>query len=62
MTMRVYVDDRPVDLAPRLTIRHALLAAGVLDRVDEACRPRDSWGNELGLDGSLNEGMRIYLR
>jgi hypothetical protein len=61
MNIRVYVDDRAVDLPAGMTVRHALLAADALDRIDDSHRPRDQWGNELGLDGALHDGMRIHV-
>ncbi len=53
--MRVYVNDTSVDLLPGLTVRHALMAAKV-----DGHTVRDQWGNEVGLDGALTEGMRLY--
>jgi len=60
--MRVYVNDRPVELVRGMTVRHALIGAGLLDRIGRGGRAFDEWGNELGLDGAVREGMRIFLR
>lgn len=60
--MRVYVNDRPIDLLPGMRVRHALQRAGLLEEVGSATRPLDEWGNELGLDGALSEEVRIYVK
>jgi hypothetical protein len=60
--MRVYVNDRQVDLLPGMTVRHALIAAGLLAQVDEGKNVRDEWGNPVGLDGALSAGAKIYVR
>ena len=60
--MRVYVNDQPVDLVPGMTVRHALIAAGRLDDIRAGKRVFDEWGNEVGLDGALSEGARIFVR
>jgi hypothetical protein len=60
--MRVYVNDRQVDILPGMTVRHALIAAGLLAQVDEAKSVRDEWDNPVGLDGALSEGVKIYMK
>ncbi len=60
--MRVYVNDQPVDLVPGMTVRHALIAAGRLDDIRAGKRVFDEWGNEVGLDGALSDGARIFVR
>jgi hypothetical protein len=59
--MQVYVNDNPVDLLPGMTVRHALVAAGRLGEISAGKRVVDEWGNELGLDGALSEGMRVFV-
>ncbi len=59
--MRVYVNDKPVDILPGMTVRHALLSAGLLEEIGPK-KAYDQWGNEIGLDGALSEGMKIYVR
>ena len=34
----------------------------VLAELEESKRVYDGWGNELGLDGALSEGMKIYVK
>ncbi len=58
--MTVYVNDRPVEILPGMTVRHALLRAGLLREGTRPPTVRDRWGNEVGLDGALQDGERIY--
>ena len=60
--MRVYVNQKPVDVLAGMTVKHALVSAGVLDGRGASKKAYDEWGNELGLDGALSEGMQIYLK
>jgi hypothetical protein len=60
--MTVYVNDRPSDLLPGMTVKHALISAGLLKDIESSKRVYDEWGNELGLDGALSEGAKIYVR
>jgi hypothetical protein len=58
----VYVNDKPFDIFPGMTVKHALLKAGLLREVEASGRVFDEWGNEISLDGALSEGARIYVR
>ena len=60
--MRVYVNDKPVDILPGMKVKHALINAGLLGKVKKTKRVYDEWGNEIGLDGALADGMKIYLK
>ncbi len=60
--MRVYVNDKAVDLLPAMKVRHALTGAGLLTELGKGKRVYDEWGNEVGLDGALSDGARIYVR
>ncbi len=60
--MTVFVNDRRLDLLPGMTVRHALISAGLLDAIRKTEKAYDEWGNEIGLDGALVEGMKIYVR
>jgi hypothetical protein len=60
--MRVYVDNDAIDLLPGMTVRHALLQAGHLKEVETGKKIYDEWGNEIGLDGALSEGAKIFVR
>jgi hypothetical protein len=60
--MRIYVNNMPCDLLPGMTVRHALIQTGLLSEKEQSERVFDEWGNEIGLDGALSEGEKIYLR
>jgi hypothetical protein len=60
--VRVYVNDQPLEVTPGMTVRHALIAAGLLDLLAAGPRPHDQWGNEVGLDGALAPEMKIYVK
>lgn len=60
--MIVFVNDLAVCIFEAMTVRHALLKAGVLDGLETSKKVYDEWGNEIGLDGALTEGSRIYAR
>jgi hypothetical protein len=59
--MRVYVNNIPCDLLPGMTVRHALIQTGLLKEQKQSQRVFDEQGNEIGLDGALSEGEKIYL-
>jgi len=59
--MRIYVNDRAVDVLPGMTVRHALISAGQLGEIGRK-KVYDEWGNEIGLDGALREGMKISVK
>jgi hypothetical protein len=60
--MRVYVDEKPVDLAPGMQVKHALIRAGRLAAIEAGLKVYDAWGHELGLDGALADGMKIFVK
>ncbi len=60
--MKVFVNDRPFDFLPGMTVRHALTAAGLFQEIGTSRKVYDQWGNELGLGGALSEGMKIYVK
>ena len=60
--MKVYVNDHPVDLAPGMTVKHALIHSGLFKEAEGLKKVYDEWDNEMGLDGALSEGMKIYVR
>ena len=45
-----------------MTVKHALIHGGVLEEIARGKKVYDEWGNELGLDGALAEGIRLYVR
>jgi hypothetical protein len=60
--MRIYVNNIPCDLLPGMTVRHALTQTGLLQETGQSQRVFDEWGNEIGMDGALSEGEKIYLQ
>ncbi len=54
--MKIYVNDRPIDLLPGMTIRHARVRADHLKEVEASKKVYDEWGNEVGLAGD-GEGL-----
>jgi hypothetical protein len=60
--MRVYVNDRPVDLLPGMTVKHALIQSRLLEEMEVSKKVYDEWENEVGLSGALFEGMKLYVR
>ena len=60
--MRVYVNQKPVDLVPGMQVRHALIGAGQMAAIAAGLKVYDEWGHELGLDGALTDGMKIFVK
>jgi len=60
--MRVYVNDRPLELLPGMTVKHALVRAGLLRDVQGGKKVYDQWDHELGLDGALAVDLKLYVR
>jgi hypothetical protein len=60
--MKVYVNENPVQVFPGATVKAALIRAGVLEEIERGKKVYDGWGNEVGLDGALSEGMKLSLR
>ena len=60
--MRVYVNQKSVDVLPGMTVKHALMSSGLFKEIEAPKKAYDEWGNELGLDGALSEGMKIYVK
>ncbi len=59
--MRVYVNNMPFHTLPGMTVRHILITAGLLKEIEQGKRIVDEWNNEIGIDGELTEGERIFL-
>lgn len=45
-----------------MTVRHALLRAGVLQELEAGLKVYDEWGHEVGLDGAISEGMKLFMK
>lgn len=59
--MKVFVNHKPIEVLPGMMVKHALIGAGLLKEIEDSKKVYDEWGNELGLDGALSEGMKIYV-
>jgi hypothetical protein len=60
--MRIWLNDNPIDLLTGMTVRQALIQAGLIRFVSEGAKVWDEWNNEMGLDGSLTEGMHLICK
>ena len=60
--MIIFVNDKPVEILPGMTVRHAIISAGLLKELEASKKVFDEWENEIGLDGALSEGAKIYVR
>ncbi len=60
--MRVWLNDKAVDLIPGMTVRQALIQTGLLKEIENGSKIFDQWGNEVGLDGALEDGSRLEMR
>lgn len=60
--MKVFVNNTAYEILPGMKVRHALLRAGLLGEVEKSCKVYDEWGNEVGLDGALSEGAKIFTK
>jgi hypothetical protein len=59
--MRIWLNEKPLTLAPGMKVREALIQAGLFQEIEQGGKVYDDWGNEVGLDGSLQEGNRYTL-
>jgi len=60
--MKVHVNGQEVNLAPGMTVKHALIAAGLIDEIKQGKKIYDEVENEIGLGGALTEGAKISVR
>ncbi len=59
--MKVFVNNSEIHLVPGMTVRHAIIGAGLLDDINAGKKVFDEWGNEIGLDGAVSDNYRIYV-
>lgn len=59
--MIIFVNDKPVSLAPGMSVRHALIHEQLLASVHEGAKVYDNEDNEIDLDGTLCDGARIRV-
>ena len=60
--MKVHVNGQEVNLAPGMTVKHALIDAGLIDMIKQGKKVYDELENEVGLSGELTDGAKIYIR
>jgi hypothetical protein len=60
--MKIYINEKEVELLLGMTVRHALMHVGLLEEIENGKKVYDQWGNELGLDGALAECAKIYVK
>jgi hypothetical protein len=58
--VKVYVNGHAVFLMEGMTVRHALLASQFGESWEKAA-VRDEWGNEVGMEGALQEGQKLHV-
>jgi hypothetical protein len=60
--MRLQLNDQPITLIPGMTVRQALIQAGLFPEIEKGAEVIDEWGNRMGLDGAVEEGMKLEVR
>lgn len=60
--MQIWLNDNPVILIAGMTVRQALIQSDLIREIKKGAKVYDEWGNEMGLDGALEDGMRLELR
>jgi hypothetical protein len=60
--MKIFINDQEMEIARGMTVKHALTQAGLLAEIRASKKVFDEWGNEVGLDGALSEGMKLYVK
>jgi hypothetical protein len=45
-----------------MQVQHALIGAGQMAAIAAGLKVYDAWGHELGLDGALTDGMKIFVK
>lgn len=60
--MRIWLNDKSLTLVTGMKIRDAVIQAGLLQEIDKGGKVFDEWGNEVGLDGAVQNGCRYTLK
>ena len=60
--MRVWLNDKPLTLVTGMKIRDAVNQAGLLDDIEKGSKVFDEWGNEVGLDGAVENGCHYEVK
>jgi len=56
------VNNKEIKILNGMSVKHAVIAAGLYEEIKRGKRTYDEWGNEIGLDGALSEDMKIYVK
>jgi hypothetical protein len=60
--MRIWINDKPVTLVTGMKVRDALIQAGLLQETEKGGKVFDEWGNEVGLEGAVQNGYHYTLK
>jgi hypothetical protein len=60
--MRIWLNNQPIILIPGMKVRQALIRADLMKEIEKGARVFDEWGNEVGLDGALEDESRYVLK
>ncbi len=60
--MRVWINEQALEVIPGMTVRQALQQAGLDSEIEKGAKVFDPWGNEVGLEGALSEGVHYSVR
>lgn len=60
--MHIWLNDKPITLVTGMKIRDAVIQAGLLQETEKGGRVFDEWGNEVGLDGAVENGCHYTLK
>lgn len=59
--MIIFVNGEEIHLLPGMSVKHALVRAGLLTSL-AGKKIYDEWGNEVGLEGAVQEGTKLFVR
>lgn len=63
--IKVHVNGKAIWISPTFSVKHALLAYNedsLAEVTSGEAYVADARGNEVGLEGALFDGMRLYVR
>ena len=60
--MKIWVNGRAAELLPGMTVRHALIQLDLLRDLEEGKAVYDEWGNQVGLEGAVEDEQRFEVK
>jgi hypothetical protein len=60
--LHVWINHLAVQLAPGMQVKHAVRAAGLWSEIEAGKKVYDDWGNEVGFDGALTPGVKLWVK